>query len=64
MLRFTFNNAQAADTIETAVKNVLAQGLRTADIFEAGTTKVSTAEMGAAVVASIVSSIKTITKKT
>jgi 3-isopropylmalate dehydrogenase len=64
MLRFTFNNAQAADTIETAVKNVLAQGLRTADVFEAGTTKVSTAEMGAAVVASIVSSIKTITKKT
>jgi 3-isopropylmalate dehydrogenase len=60
MLRYTFNNAQAADTIETAVKNVLAQGLRTADIFEAGTIKVGTAEMGAAVV----SSIKTITKKT
>ncbi|MGL4573880.1 MAG: 3-isopropylmalate dehydrogenase [Burkholderiaceae bacterium] len=60
MLRYTFGNAQAAETIETAVKNVLAQGLRTADIFEAGTTKVGTAEMGAAVVASI----KTISKKT
>jgi 3-isopropylmalate dehydrogenase len=60
MLRYTFGNAQAAESIETAVKNVLAQGLRTADIFEAGTTQVGTAEMGAAVVASI----KTITKKT
>ncbi len=50
MLRFTFNLGSEADRIETAVKKVLAQGLRTADIFEAGTTKVGTAEMGAAVV--------------
>jgi len=28
---------------------VLSQGLRTADIFEAGTTKVSTSQMGDAV---------------
>jgi 3-isopropylmalate dehydrogenase len=60
MLRYTFNQASAADMIETAVKNVLAQGLRTADIFEAGTTKVGTTEMGVAVV----SAIKAITKKT
>jgi len=33
-----------------AVKKVLAQGLRTADIYSAGTTKVSTREMGDAVV--------------
>jgi 3-isopropylmalate dehydrogenase len=50
MLRFTFNLGSEADRIETAVKKVLAQGLRTADIYEAGTTKVGTAEMGAAVV--------------
>jgi 3-isopropylmalate dehydrogenase len=60
ILRYSLNLAPAANTIEQAVKNVLAQGLRTADIFEAGTTKVGTADMGAAVV----SAIKTISKKT
>ncbi len=54
MLRFTFNLAAEADRIETAVKKVLSQGLRTADIYEAGTTKVGTAEMGAAVVKALV----------
>ncbi|MGZ9046316.1 MAG: 3-isopropylmalate dehydrogenase, partial [Telluria sp.] len=33
-----------------AVKQVLAQGLRTPDIFEAGTTRVGTEQMGDAVV--------------
>ncbi len=50
MLRYSLNKAEQADRIENAVKKVLAQGLRTADIYEAGTTKVSTDEMGAAVV--------------
>jgi 3-isopropylmalate dehydrogenase len=50
MLRFSLNKAAQADRIELAVKKVLAQGLRTADIYEAGTTKVSTKEMGDAVV--------------
>ena len=50
MLRFSLNQAQAADRIESAVKKVLTQGLRTADIHGPGTTRVSTAEMGAAVV--------------
>ena len=50
MLRFSLNQAQAADRIEAAVKNVLSQGLRTADIFSAGTHKVGTREMGDAVV--------------
>jgi 3-isopropylmalate dehydrogenase len=49
MLRFSLNQAAAADRIETAVKSVLAQGLRTPDIYSAGTTKVSTVEMGNAV---------------
>ncbi len=53
MLRFTFNLSEQADRVENAVKKVLAQGLRTADIFEAGTQKVGTAEMGAAVVAAL-----------
>ena len=49
MLRFSLNQAAAADRIETAVKAVLTQGLRTPDIYSAGTTKVSTVEMGDAV---------------
>ncbi|MGV8900514.1 MAG: 3-isopropylmalate dehydrogenase [Burkholderiaceae bacterium] len=49
MLRYSLNKAQQADRIEAAVKKVLAQGLRTPDIFEAGTRKVGTQEMGAAV---------------
>ena len=50
MLRFSLNQAQAADRIETAVKAVLAQGLRTPDIYSEGTTKVGTSQMGDAVV--------------
>lgn len=50
MLRFSLNQAAAADRIEAAVKSVLAQGLRTPDIYSAGTTKVSTVQMGDAVV--------------
>ena len=49
MLRFSLQEAQAADLIEAAVKLVLSQGLRTADIYCQGTTKVSTQEMGNAV---------------
>jgi 3-isopropylmalate dehydrogenase len=53
MLRFSLNQPQAADRIESAVKDVLAQGLRTADIYSEGTTKVGTQQMGDAVVAAI-----------
>ena len=49
LLRYSLNEAAAADRVENAVKAVLEQGLRTADIFEAGTTKVSTSQMGDAV---------------
>jgi 3-isopropylmalate dehydrogenase len=59
MLRFSLNQTEAADRIESAVKHVLAQGLRTADIWSEGTTKVGTREMGDAVVAAITK--KTIT---
>ncbi len=53
MLRFSLNQAAAADRIEAAVKAVLGEGLRTADIYSAGTTKVGTAAMGDAVVAAL-----------
>ena len=50
MLRYTFNQAAAADAIELAVSKVLDQGLRTGDIWSEGKTKVGTAAMGDAVV--------------
>ncbi|GAA3997589.1 3-isopropylmalate dehydrogenase [Comamonas faecalis] len=50
MLRFSLGQPEAADRIEAAVKQVLAQGLRTPDIYSAGTTKVGTVQMGDAVV--------------
>ena len=53
MLRFSLNQAQAADRIEAAVKSVLGQGLRTADIYSNNTRKVGTSEMGDAVVAAL-----------
>jgi len=49
MLRFSLNQEAQAVRIENAVQQVLAQGLRTADIYSAGTTRVSTREMGDAV---------------
>jgi 3-isopropylmalate dehydrogenase len=50
MLRYTFNQPGPAERIERAVQKVLAQGLRTADIQQTGTTLVGTAQMGDAVV--------------
>lgn len=50
MLRFSLDQSEAADRIEAAVKKVLAQGLRTADIAGQDATPVGTAEMGDAVV--------------
>jgi len=49
MLRFSLEQEEAAQRIENAVKKVLAQGLRTPDIYSEGTTKVGTREMGDAV---------------
>ena len=53
MLRYSFANEEAALRIENAVKKVLAQGYRTGDIFEPGTNKVGTKEMGDAVLAAL-----------
>jgi 3-isopropylmalate dehydrogenase len=50
MLRYSLGENAAADAIEKAVSDVLDLNLRTPDIYSDGMTKVSTAEMGAAVV--------------
>jgi 3-isopropylmalate dehydrogenase len=57
MLRYSLNRPEQADRIEHAVKSVLAQGLRTADIYEAGTNKVGTSQMGDAVLAAMTQTI-------
>jgi 3-isopropylmalate dehydrogenase len=53
MLRYSLDAGDTADRIEAAVSNVLDQNLRTADIWSEGMQKVSTSEMGDAVVAAL-----------
>jgi 3-isopropylmalate dehydrogenase len=53
MYRYTFADLATADRIEGAVKKVIAQGLRTGDIWTEGARKVSCSEMGDAVVAAL-----------
>lgn len=50
LLRYSLDEIAAADAIEQAVERVLNDGLRTPDIYTDGTRKVSTVEMGDAVV--------------
>jgi len=67
MLRYTLQQADAADRIESAVGSVLESGLRTVDIASAGTRTVGTREMGDAVVAALratAATTTTITKTT
>jgi 3-isopropylmalate dehydrogenase len=53
MMRYSLGYPQVADAIEVAVGKVLDQGYRTADIYTDGMKKVSTVEMGDAVVAAL-----------
>ncbi len=53
MLRYSLGQEKAAERIEAAVKKVLSEGLRTADIHTPGTQKVGTGEMGDAVAAAL-----------
>ena len=53
MLRYSFNLEAQAARIENAVKKVLAAGYRTGDIYELGTRRVGTKEMGDAVIAAL-----------
>lgn len=56
MLRYSLGLSASADRIEAAVSRVLDQGYRTADIYTDGTEKVSTAQMGEAVLNALKSS--------
>jgi 3-isopropylmalate dehydrogenase len=49
-LRYSFGMTGEADWLDAAIAAVLARGLRTADIFSAGATRIGTQEMGAAIV--------------
>jgi 3-isopropylmalate dehydrogenase len=53
MLRYSLNLPEPADQIENAIKRVLADGVRTADISIPGMSSVSTSEMGDAVLAAL-----------
>jgi 3-isopropylmalate dehydrogenase len=53
MLRYSLASEAAASSIEAAVGVVLDQGLRTADIYSDGCEKVSTEQMGNAVLAAL-----------
>jgi len=53
MFRYTFGRADLAQRIESAVRAVLASGLRTGDIALPGAAIVGTRAMGDAVVASL-----------
>ena len=50
MLRYSFDLSGEADLVEKAVSNVLAGGMRTADIMQPGKAKVSTKVMGESIV--------------
>jgi 3-isopropylmalate dehydrogenase len=56
MLRYAFGLKEEADAIEAAVKHVLEQGLRTADIMQLGMKKLSTDDMGDAIIAALAAS--------
>ncbi len=53
MLRYSLDLDREADAIEAAVRQVLADGFRTGDIYSEGCTKVGTAQMGDAIAARI-----------
>lgn len=52
-LRYTFNLGADADLLEKAVAEVLEAGMRTGDIMQAGMKKLSTTEMGDAILAQL-----------
>ncbi len=53
MLRYSFAETAAAAAIEAAVRKVIDSGLRTGDIFTAGTQRVGTREMGSSILAAL-----------
>jgi len=58
-LRYSFDQGAEAERLEQAVEQVLAAGLRTADLLgEEGATPVSTGEMGDAIVSALDASLE------
>ena len=53
MMRYSLGEAELADRVDGAVATVIADGLRTADIYQGKGRQVGTAEMGDAVVAAL-----------
>jgi len=53
MLRYSFNMVEEADKVEKAIANVLDTGKRTGDIWSEGNEKITTAEMGDAILAEL-----------
>jgi 3-isopropylmalate dehydrogenase len=53
MLRYSFGLAEHADRVERAVRSVLADGFRSADIFQPGCQRLGTNDMGDAVVKAV-----------
>lgn len=53
MLRYSFDMKTEADKLETAIKTVLSKGLRTADIMQEGKKKVTTSQMGNAILSEL-----------
>jgi 3-isopropylmalate dehydrogenase len=53
MLRYSFGLAEHAERVERAVRSVLAEGYRSADIFQPGCKRLGTKDMGEAVVKAV-----------
>ncbi|MGI9351434.1 MAG: 3-isopropylmalate dehydrogenase [Rhizobiaceae bacterium] len=53
MLRYSFEMVEAADQVEQAIANVLDRGLRTGDIWVEGTERLTTSQMGDAILAEL-----------
>jgi 3-isopropylmalate dehydrogenase len=53
MLRYSFDDGPSADLVDKAIQRVLAGGVRTGDIMAEGARKVSTVEMGNAILAEL-----------
>ena len=58
MMRYAFNMKAEADKLEAAVRGVLEQGLRTADIMQPGMKKLSTNEMGDAILTTLAAEVR------
>jgi 3-isopropylmalate dehydrogenase len=58
MFRYSFGYENEANIIDNAIKNVLNNGIRTADIAKAGEVKVSTSQMGDEIIKEIANLLK------